>query len=128
MGVACGRYAEQVSLTSPGGEAQGSILECAGGTASRAEPEVYEEDRGDHREERKRMKTRREFLRDSGMMVAGGMALAGTLQYAEALPNGKPIGFQTFEIFKNLTDDWQGTWNAMAAMGYKFADLDYFGP
>ena len=74
------------------------------------------------------MKTRREFLRDSGMAVAGGVALAGTLQYAEGLPNGKPIGFQTFEIFKNLTDDWQGTWNAMAAMGYKFADLDYFGP
>lgn len=43
------------------------------------------------------------------------------------LPNGEPIGFQTYEIFKNLTDDWQGTWNTMAGMGYKFADLDYFG-
>src|SRR5690242_7765861 len=72
-------------------------------------------------------RSRREFLRDAGMLVAGGM-LAASSEFAYALPNGQPIGFQTFEIFKNLTDDWQGTWNTMAGMGYKFADLDYFGP
>lgn len=60
-------------------------------------------------------------------MLVGGAAFAGSAQIADALPNGQPIGFQTYEIFKNLTDDWQGTWNTMAGMGYKFADLDYFG-
>lgn len=73
------------------------------------------------------MKTRRrEFLTASGMFV-GGALIAGGAPIAEALPNGQPIGFQTYEIFKNLTDDWQGTWNTMAGMGYSFADLDYFG-
>lgn len=74
------------------------------------------------------MKTsRRNFLKTSGALVGGAM-LAGSVRYAEALPNNQPIGFQTFEIFKNLTSDWQGTWKTMAGMGYKFADLDYFGP
>jgi sugar phosphate isomerase/epimerase len=71
-------------------------------------------------------KGRREFLKASGMLM-GGVAFAGSAQYAEALPNGQPIGFQTYEIFKHLTDDWQGTWSTMAGMGYTFADLDYFG-
>jgi sugar phosphate isomerase/epimerase len=61
------------------------------------------------------------------MMLVGGAVLAAGAQDAEALPNGQLFGFQTYEIFKNLTDDWQGTWNTMAGMGYKFADLDYFG-
>jgi len=60
-------------------------------------------------------------------MVISSAALAASAQNAEALPNGQPLGFQTYEIFKNLTDDWQGTWSTMAGMGYKFADLDYFG-
>jgi sugar phosphate isomerase/epimerase len=71
--------------------------------------------------------SRRQFVRNAGMLVAGGV-LAGSAGIADALPNGQPIGFQTFEIFKNLTDDWQGTWNTMAGMGYRYADLDYFGP
>jgi sugar phosphate isomerase/epimerase len=76
----------------------------------------------------KGMKTsRRDFLRTSGMLV-GGMVLAGSTRQAAALPNDHQIGFQTFEIFKNLTDDWQGTWNTMAGMGYRYADLDHFGP
>jgi sugar phosphate isomerase/epimerase len=70
---------------------------------------------------------RREFLRASGMLI-GGVTIAGSMRSASALPNGDPIGFQTYEIFKNLTDDWQGTWNTMASMGYKYADLDHFGP
>ena len=72
--------------------------------------------------------SRREFFKTSGMLAFGGAVLCGSTQTAEALPNDQPIGFQTYEIFKNLTDDWQGTWNAMAGMGYKFADLDHFGP
>ena len=71
--------------------------------------------------------SRREFLKASGMLV-GGAVLAGSVQNADALPNGHPIGFQTFEIFKNLSENWQGTWNTMASMGYKYADLDHFGP
>lgn len=70
---------------------------------------------------------RREFLKTSGVLVAD-VVLAGSTRYADARPNGQPFGFQTFEIFKNLTDDWQSAWNTMAAMGYKFADLDHFGP
>lgn len=54
--------------------------------------------------------------------------IGGSMREAYALPNGDPIGFQTYEIFKNLTADWQGTWNAMGGMGYKYADLDHFGP
>jgi sugar phosphate isomerase/epimerase len=74
------------------------------------------------------MKTcRREFLKAAGMMV-GGATIGGGMRGAYALPNGDPIGFQTYEIFKNLAADWQGTWNTMGGMGYKYADLDHFGP
>ena len=71
--------------------------------------------------------SRREFLK-SGVTVACGLALADLTKVAHALPNGQPFGFQTFEIFKDLTDNWQGTWNAMASYGYSYADLDYWGP
>ena len=74
------------------------------------------------------MKTcRREFLKTAGMMI-GGATISGSMRGAYALPNGDPIGFQTYEIFKNLAADWQGTWNTMVGMGYKYADLDHFGP
>ena len=74
------------------------------------------------------MKTcRREFLKTSGILVGGAM-IGGSMREAYALPNGDPIGFQTYEIFKNLAADWQGTWNTMGSMGYKYADLDHFGP
>ena len=74
------------------------------------------------------MKTcRRDFLKTAGMMV-GGATIGGGMRGAYALPNGDPIGFQTYEIFKNLASDWQGTWNTMGGMGYKYADLDHFGP
>jgi len=74
------------------------------------------------------MKTcRREFLKTAGMMI-GGATISGSMRGAYALPNGDPIGFQTYEIFKNLAADWQGTWNTMGGMGYKYADLDHFGP
>ena len=72
------------------------------------------------------MKTcRREFIKTSGILVGGAM-IGGSMREAHALPNGDPIGFQTYEIFKNLAADWQGTWNAMASMGYKYADLCYY--
>jgi len=74
------------------------------------------------------MKTcRREFLKTAGMMI-GGATISGSMRGAYALPNGDPIGFQTYEIFKNLAADWQGTWKTMGGMGYKYADLDHFGP
>src|SRR5262249_14055231 len=71
-------------------------------------------------------RSRRDFIRQTAALMAGGILTAG-IEFASALPNGQPFGFQTFEIFPNLKADWQGTWNAMAVMGYKFADLDYWG-
>src|SRR4051794_35094487 len=70
--------------------------------------------------------TRRQFLKQ-GAMVAGTVALAGT-ELLHANPMGQPLGFQTFEIIKDLQADWQGTWNKMASFGYKYADLVQFNP
>ena len=53
--------------------------------------------------------TRRQFLKQ-GAMVASTVALAGT-ELLHANPMGQPLGFQTFEIIKDLQADWQGTWN-----------------
>lgn len=46
----------------------------------------------------------------------------------EASPMNQPIGFQNFEVFPDLARDWQGTWNTMAGIGYKFCDLVKGGP
>jgi sugar phosphate isomerase/epimerase len=70
--------------------------------------------------------TRRQFLRDSAI-AAGAIAIAGTGS-SLANPMGQPLGFQTFEIIKDLSDDWQGTWNKMASYGYTYADLVQFSP
>jgi sugar phosphate isomerase/epimerase len=70
------------------------------------------------------MTTRRQFLKE-GATLATGIALAGSTAM-RANPMGQPLGFQTFEIIKDLTEDWQGTWNKMASYGYKYADLVQF--
>jgi sugar phosphate isomerase/epimerase len=70
--------------------------------------------------------TRRQFLRDSAI-AATAVAIAGTGK-AMANPMGQPLGFQTFEIIPDLSQDWQGTWNKMASYGYTYADLVQFVP
>ena len=73
--------------------------------------------------------SRRQFLKDAGVLAASGATIASEIaQNAYALPNGQPFGFQTFEIFRELGSQWEDTWNAMASYGYKFADLDFWGP
>lgn len=69
--------------------------------------------------------TRRRFLGQSGLLLAGAACLkSGT---ALASPMNLPIGFQAFEIIPDLTRDWHGTWKTMASYGYKFTDLVTFG-
>lgn len=70
--------------------------------------------------------TRRQFLKQSGIALAG----ASLLQEGAALhasPMNQPLGFQTYEIIHHLEEDWEGTWKKMASFGYKFADLVQFG-
>lgn len=41
----------------------------------------------------------------------------------------QPLGFQCYEIFPDLTQDWEGTWKKMASFGYRFVDLlQFFEP
>ena len=61
--------------------------------------------------------SRREFIKPG---IGAACASAARLQ---ASPMNLPIGFQNFEIYANLAKDWRGTWNTMAAIGYKFCDL-----
>jgi sugar phosphate isomerase/epimerase len=72
-----------------------------------------------------KMVTRRQLVKQ-GALVATGVAFAGGRSLL-ANPMGQPIGFQTYEIIKHLSEDWQGTWNKMASFGYKVADLVQFG-
>jgi sugar phosphate isomerase/epimerase len=66
--------------------------------------------------------SRRQFVK-TGIAAVCGM---GTVLHAS--PMNQPIGFQNFEIYPDLAKDWQGTWNTMAAIGYKFCDLVKGGP
>src|SRR5579862_2577747 len=74
------------------------------------------------------MTTRREFLRQSGITLAGGV-IASVTPPVFAAKLKYPIGFQTFELIDHLQQDWIGTWRNMASYGYKYADMVQFrGP
>jgi sugar phosphate isomerase/epimerase len=66
--------------------------------------------------------SRRRFV---NIGIAAASAGAAKL---EASPMNQPIGFQNFEIFPDVAKDWQGTWDTMAGIGYKFCDLVKGGP
>lgn len=67
-------------------------------------------------------RSRRQFLKAG---IGAGCAVGVKL---EASPMDLPIGFQNFEIYPDLMKDWQGTWNTMGSIGYKYCDLVKGGP
>jgi sugar phosphate isomerase/epimerase len=73
------------------------------------------------------MRTRREFLGQSGAALAGATFLSRA-RVADASPMNLPIGFQAYEIIPDLNKDFDGTLKTMAAMGYTFIDMVATGP
>ena len=71
--------------------------------------------------------TRRDFLGQSGMAVAGA-AFASSAVTANASPMNLPIGFQAYEIIADLNKDWMGTLKKMSGFGYKHIDMVMTGP
>lgn len=66
--------------------------------------------------------TRREFMG----AAAGAVGVLASATGVRAMSG--PLGFQNFEIYPDLAKDWQGTWNTMGAIGYRFCDLVRSGP
>lgn len=66
------------------------------------------------------MLNRRGFLKQSGTLTLGGLALPQLLR-AEALlaPNAMPIGIQLFTLFRQMNEDPKATLEQVAKVGYK---------
>jgi sugar phosphate isomerase/epimerase len=65
--------------------------------------------------------TRRRFIQQVAA-VSGSATILNSNQLL-ANPMREPLGFQTYEIFQHLAEDWDGTWQKMASYGYKVADF-----
>ena len=61
--------------------------------------------------------TRRNFLRNSGLAVAGAALLPAARLVAS--PFSLPIGLQLYSVREQLPKDYQGTLNQIAALGYR---------
>jgi sugar phosphate isomerase/epimerase len=71
--------------------------------------------------------TRRQFLGQSGMTLAGAAFVSGPV-LAGVSPMNLPIGFQAYEIIQDLNKDWMGTLKKMSGFGYTFIDMVVTGP
>ena len=72
--------------------------------------------------------TRREFLAQGGLAMAGTAVMSHATLNAAPVPGNIPLGFQAFEIVPDLNKDWEGTLKQMAAMGYKLIDMVAMNP
>ena len=72
--------------------------------------------------------TRREFLAQSGLAMAGTAVMSHATLHAAPVPGNIPLGFQAFEIVPDLNKDWEGTLKQMVAMGYKLIDMVAMNP
>ena len=72
--------------------------------------------------------TRREFLAQGGLAMAGTAVMSHATLNAAPVPGNIPLGFQAFEIVPDLNKDWEGTLKQMVAMGYKLIDMVAMNP
>ncbi len=64
------------------------------------------------------MLNRRNFLKNSGALALGGMALS-QVSWANVLPKTQPIGIQLFTFFGQIDNDLNGILKQIADLGYK---------
>ncbi len=64
------------------------------------------------------MLNRRNFLKNSGALALGGMALS-QVSWANVLPKTRPIGIQLFTFFGQIDNDLNGILKQIADLGYK---------
>jgi len=65
---------------------------------------------------------RRNFLKQSGALLAGGLILPGLSKASDLFGNAAeswPVGIQLFTVFKPMNDDPEGTLKKIAAIGFK---------
>ncbi len=64
------------------------------------------------------MLNRRNFLKNSGALALGGMALS-QVSWSNVLPASRPIGIQLFTFFGQIDNDLTGILKQIADLGYK---------
>lgn len=64
------------------------------------------------------MTTRREFIRQSGAIALGAIAISGNAN-AWLIKKMPPVGLQLFTFFKTIDNDVRGTLQQIASIGYK---------
>lgn len=64
------------------------------------------------------MLNRRKFIRNSGALALGGLALSSTA-WSKLLPANRPLGVQLFTFFREIDQDLNGTLKSIAGLGYQ---------
>ena len=64
------------------------------------------------------MLNRRNFLKNSGALALGGLALSH-VSWSNVLPKTRPIGIQLYTFFGKIDNDLNGTLKQIADLGYK---------
>jgi sugar phosphate isomerase/epimerase len=70
--------------------------------------------------------TRRQFLEKAGAFAGAAAGIFATSSRLNAAAPSMPLGVQVYDFRDLLAADFNGTWKAIAGMGYKFADMIWF--